>query len=99
MNRLPFSWAALGLGSLIAMVVLRFGWTGIEGEQELPLLTTLFLAEFGFLVTAAGAILGSRAWRARQERMLALLPPATCGILAIGFAWVGVAIWSNRIAA
>jgi len=98
MNRPSFSWIALGLGTLIAMILLRFGPTGAEGGQGLPLLTALFLAEFGFLVALAGAFLGFRAWQSQNRGVVLLLPPIACAALAVGFAWVGVAIWNGVVA-
>ena len=99
MNKSRFSWVALGIGGIVAMILLRFGVPGSQGEQVLPLLTSLFLAEFGFLITAAGSYMGYRAWSVQQGGVLSLLPPVGCVLLAVGFAWLGLAIWGEKIAA
>ena len=97
MNKTHFSWIALGIGGLIAMILLRFGATGQTGEPELPLLTSLFLAEFGFLVTGAGAIIGIKAWLVERPGLLFLLSPVACALLALAFAWLGFAIWGEKV--
>lgn len=98
MSKPSFSWLALGLGSIIAMVLLRFGPPGSGTGQGLPLLTALFLAEFGFLVSAAGTALGFSTWRTQEKGGVLLLSPIACGALTLGFAWVGVVMWVGNVA-
>jgi hypothetical protein len=97
MKKQTFPWIALGLGTLLAMILLRFG--AAEGQQAaaLPLLTTLFLCEFGLLVCIAGAYMGTRVWLTERSAWLSLLPPIACGALAIGFAWTGLALWQGSV--
>jgi len=98
MKKTSFSWFALGLGSFVAMVLLGFEAAGAGTGQGLPLLTSLFLAEFGFVVSAAGAVLGFGAWRAAGAGGILLLSPIACATLSLGFAWVGVSIWIGSVA-
>ena len=98
MNKAHFSWIALGIGIVIAMLLMRFGAPGADGKPGLPLLTTLFLAEFGFVVSAGGAYFGFRQLPGRARSLAALLPPIACLLLALGFAWLGLGIWSERVA-
>jgi hypothetical protein len=97
MNQSKFSWIALGIGGFVALLLLRFGPSGGE-EQALPLLTSLFLAEFGFLVSAAGAYLGYRSHAGERRTPLFWLTPLACLLLALGFAWLGLTIWSQQVA-
>jgi len=98
MNRSNFSWLALGLGSVIALILLGFKAPGDGAGWGLPLLTALFLAEFGFLISAAGAVLGFGAWQVQEKVGVLLLSPIACGALSLGFAWVGISIWSGSVA-
>lgn len=98
MNRVLFSWIALGIGAVVVLVLLGSGAPGAQGQPGLPLLTSLFLAEFGFVVTAAGCFLSLRDWWVRQPGVLYLVLPLACGVLALGLAWLGLAIWESRVA-
>ena len=46
--KLPFPWVALGVGLLIAGLLVQAGALQSEGGRSLPLLTQLIVAEFGF---------------------------------------------------
>ncbi len=98
MNKSFFSWLALGIGGLIVVILLRFGALGPEDDQGLPLLTSLFLAEFGFLATAAGAYFGYRSWTADKSGLVNLVSTIVCVVLSLGCAWMGMVIWSERVA-
>ena len=50
-----YPWLALGLGLLLSLILMRFSANGMEGRFQLPLLTSLLIAEFGFLVPAIAA--------------------------------------------
>ena len=62
-KRFPFTWAAAGLGLVLALVLALGGGPvgtpsgGIDSQaaRGMPLLTRLFIGEFGFLITAGGA--------------------------------------------
>jgi hypothetical protein len=78
-----YPWLALGLGLLLALVVLRFGILAPEGEQSLPLLTLLLMSEFGFVATAIAAAMSVRDISRQGARLpsIALL------------AWMGIKLW------
>lgn len=95
MKKQPFSWIAVGIGGLIALVVLKFGPLSDQTDAALPLLTALLLCEFGALVTAAGAYVGFRAWLPHRSDALGLLLAVLCLGLALGFLWLGLEIWSG----
>lgn len=94
-----FTWIALGLGLAIAMVALPASTPDAAGNTALPLLTLLFLNEFGFILTAIGAALGIRRLRASGLRFALLAAVTGCVVLAILFAWLGLSLWSGAGAA
>ena len=94
-----FTWIALGLGLAIAMVALPASVQDAGGGTALPLLTLLFLNEFGFILTAIGTALGIRRLRASGLRFALLAAVTGCVVLAILFAWLGLSLWSSTGAA
>jgi len=97
MKRFNFPWIAAGIGIILAIGMLRGGATEAAGATALPPLTLLFMSEFGFLVNAAGAFVGIRAWRRAHSRRELLLGLA-CSVLALGFAAIGIAMWRVHVA-
>ncbi len=89
----PFVWIALGLGLLLALVLLTTGALADDAERALPLLTQLMIAEFGFFLTAIGAGAGLRASRAGGFTAAQAIAVAGCVLLAGGFLWLGVRLW------
>lgn len=93
LTRERFPWLALGIGLVLAAVLIRSGAADPDGGYGLPLLTLLLMAEFGFLVTAIGAFLGLRSL---QRHGLALAPGLValgCAALALGFLILGLSLW------
>jgi len=100
MSKLPFPWIALGVGLLIALGLLLGGASAPSAEGGLPLLPLLLGAEFGFLLTGAGAVVAVR--RMRREGVFAgvpLLLAVACAALSVGFLWLGLALWPGMSAA
>jgi hypothetical protein len=93
MTRERFPWVALGVGLILAAVLVQSGATEPATENALPLLTLLLISELGFLVTAAGALAGTLA-AVREgivpSRALAALG---CAVLAVAFLIVGIGLW------
>lgn len=92
MKRFNFPWIAMGIGIVVAIVMVRAGATEPAGQSHLPPLTLLFMSEFGFIVTAAGSFVGIRAWLSQRNKNQLVLG-AACGILAFGFVAIGIALW------
>ena len=90
---LSFTWLALGLGLVLATVLLQAGATRPDGDTTLPLLTMLIVAEFGFFLCAIGAGLGIRNLLKRKFSYSLLAAVLGCGVLAAGFLWLGLALW------
>ena len=86
-----FPWLALGLGLLLALVLMRFGPTADGGG--LPLLTALLISEFGFLLTAIAAGIGVRDLVNQGARAVCILPLAGNALLAVNFLRMGLALW------
>jgi hypothetical protein len=91
--KLPFSWMALGVGLLIALLLLKTGALAPEAARSLPLLTLLIVAEFGFFLTAIGAGLAIRHLLAQGFDVALSIALAGCVALAGGFLWLGLRLW------
>ena len=94
-----FTWIALTLGLAIAMVALPASAPDADGATSLPLLTLLFLSEFGFILTALGSGVGIRRLRSEGMRFALLAAVVGCAVLAILFVWLGLSLWSGAGAA
>ena len=90
---------AMGLGLVMALVLFRFGPGQSSDGAELPLLTALFISEFGFLLTFGSAIYcGLEIHRGGGDRPMwsQLLGNA---ILALVFVLLGLQAWQEVAAA
>ncbi len=95
--RIPFPWLALGLGLLIALVLIFGGAIGSETERRLPLLMLLMIAEFGFFLNLIGAWLAVRQMIRQGVGQGVMLSASGCTVLAIGFAWLGLQLWPGQL--
>ena len=95
MKKNAFPLIASCIGLLLALVLARS--VGGDGDSEplLPRLTLLFISEFGFVVTAAGAWVGGRSWLSQRSQLSLLLISAGCLGLALAFLYIGIALWSG----
>jgi hypothetical protein len=89
-----FPWLAAGIGLLLALLLLQATGTA-RAEPLLPELMLLFMSEFGFLVTLAGAWIGGRSWLAQRDQWAMLLLSFACGVMALGFLYLGVVLWTD----
>ena len=89
----PFAWLALGVGLLLALVLLQTGAMGPEAGRSLPLLTLLIITEFGFFLTVIGAATGIRRLMAGGFNLTLFIALVGCGLLAAGFLWLGLQLW------
>lgn len=95
--KFSFPWLAAGIGLLLAIVLLQTGVLGEEADRTLPLLTMLFICEFGFLVTIAGGIVAGRTLLRQGRTWRNLLLTGTCGALALGFFSLGLLLWQSSV--
>lgn len=90
---MPFPWLALGLGLLIALLLMQTGALGPASERALPLLTLLIVTEFGFFLTGIGAGLALRNLVRQGIGVSQLAAAAGCGALSAAFLWLGLELW------
>lgn len=98
MKSLYFLWIALGLGLLLMLVLLNTGGLNTDEAPALPVLTQLFMAEFGFFVTAGGAFAGIRHWLAQRNDTRVLFAGVGAAILCVCFFLIGVILWKGFVA-
>ena len=88
-------WISAGLGLTLAMVLISSGVFREPTERGLPLLTSLFITEFGFLVTAAGAFVSGKSYLETERRWSQILLMVVCGALALAFFILGLTLWQE----
>ena len=93
MKRMTFPWLALGLGLLIAVGLQQAGALSARDEYALPLLTLLIVCEFGFFVTAIGAVIGIRTMVRQGVDPAGFSIALCCGILAAYLLYLGFRLW------
>jgi hypothetical protein len=93
--RLPWAWIALGIGLLLALLLIGTGALPNSGARRLPLLTQLIVAEFGFFLTAIGAGAAVRSIMARGFSPALAAATLGCALLAAGFLWLGLQLWPD----
>jgi hypothetical protein len=93
MKKQVFPWIALSLGLLLMVALLGSGALRPPDEHGLPLLTMLIVAEFGFFLTAIGAWIGSSVLSKQGIRISLLITTLACGLLAVGFLFLGLRLW------
>jgi hypothetical protein len=96
--KFSFPWLAAGIGLLLAMVLLQTGVLGEADDRSLPLLTLLFISEFGFFVTAAGSFVAGRSLLQQGRSKANLFLTLACGVLAIAFFTLGIHLWQGSVA-
>lgn len=96
-KRFPFTWAAAGLGLILALVLGLSGAADPATANRLPLLTLLFISEFGFLTTAAGAVWGFKTRGREDAEAGSLIAAFACVALAAAFLLMGIGLWNSRL--
>jgi hypothetical protein len=96
--KFSFPWLSAGIGLLLAMVLIQSGVLGDAADRSLPLLTLLFISEFGFFVTAAGSVMAGRTLLQQGRSWSNLLLTLACGALSIAFFTLGILLWQSTVA-
>jgi hypothetical protein len=68
-----------------------------EATRRLPLLTLLFISEFGFLVTAIGAFHGFKTRGREDAETASLIAAVACVALALAFLIMGLGLWTDGL--
>lgn len=90
--KFSFPWLASGIGLVLVMVLIKGGALA-EEDRALPLLTLLFISEFGFLVTAAGGYVAVKSLLQADKNWRTILLSLACLSLAIAFFTLGIQLW------
>ncbi len=93
MSRKFFPMLATSMGLFLHLLLL---WSGVFEPDEglsLPLLTLLFIAEFGLFVTIAGVIAGGMALSKQGFGITLVAVVLSCTLFAAGFVIVGWGLW------
>lgn len=93
MKPVGFPMLALGLGLVLALLLLWGGAAGPAQAQRLPLLMMLLASELGFFVTAVGAGLGARSLLRGRASAGLLSVTLGCAALAAAFVALGLVLW------
>ena len=93
-----FPQIALALGLILALLLYRFGPQSADGDSGMPLLTALFVAEFGFLLTAGAAVATVLTIRREVNTVTTAGQLGGSLLLAAAFAYLGLTLW-NAVAA
>lgn len=97
MKKQVFPWIALSLGLLVMVTLLGAGALRPAEEYGLPLLTMLIVDEFGFFLTAIGAVIGINVLAREGIRVSLLITTLACVLLASGFLLLGLRMWPGEI--
>ena len=90
--KISFPWLASGIGLVLVMVLIKGGALA-EEERALPLLTLLFISEFGFMLTAAGGYVAAKSLLQADKNWRTFLLTLACISLAIAFFTLGILLW------
>jgi hypothetical protein len=92
-----YPWLALGLGLMLSLVLMRYADPGGADMHKLPLLTSLLMSEFGFLVTAVAAGICIRdLWKRNVEKLAVVLLAGNL-LLAANFIRLGLQLWPDAV--
>ncbi|HHZ88827.1 MAG TPA: hypothetical protein EYN73_02445 [Chromatiaceae bacterium] len=91
LSTFPFVALTMGIGFVAGLIAT--GALSPDGEQAIPLLTTLIVSEFSMFLTGIGAYIGIRDLLARGVRLSMLLATVGCAVLAPIFLYLGMQHW------
>ncbi len=84
---------AASMGLLLHLLLFQTGALNPDGGLSLPVLTLLFVSEFGFFLTAIGAVVAGRSLLRQGLKTVPLLVVLSCTGFAAGFVIVGMGLW------
>jgi len=86
---------AAAIGLLLFLLLARTSLFSNGGEPTLPLLTLLFISEFGFLLTGIGGFISAKRVIGGDRKPAALLLTLACGVLSVAFLAFGLTLWQS----
>jgi len=81
------------MGALLHLLLFQTGALNPDKGLSLPVLTLLFVSEFGFFVTAIGAVVGGRGLLKQGLKTVPVLVVLSCAGFTAGFVIVGMGLW------
>jgi len=81
------------MGLFFHLLLFQTGALSPDGGLSLPVLTLLFISEFGFFVTAIGAVVGGRGLFNQGLKTVPVLVVFSCAGFAAGFIIAGMGLW------
>lgn len=83
------------VGLVFSLLLMWFGPLNRSAPMEMPLLMSLFIAELGFLATAAGAYMAGHAYLGNRSDRRSLILALGNALIAVNLAYTGLLIWST----
>lgn len=88
-----FSWLTLTLGLVFSLILMWFGPLNPGARSFMPLLMALFMAELGFIATAAGAVAAVRKVLSNKADRRSIILAVGNTLLAINLLYTGFLVW------
>ncbi len=99
MNIKTILMVAYALSATLFLLLLATGGLVGGGSPSLPLLTLLFIAEFGFFVAGGGAIVAMRGVKGERLEKNRLAVAGGLAFACLVFLGLGVMLWRGYVAA
>jgi len=97
MKKENFPIIASGLGLVLVMILIQSGAAGAELKAEVPVLTMLFICEFGFIISAAGTAVSANICYRQRSAYAMYFAFFACFILLVFFLMTGINLWNNYV--
>lgn len=88
-----YPWIACAIGLTIILLLIGFDPQNADTTRKLPLLTALFMAEFGFLVNAAAVFVGIKLYLSKDLTKTTLALLLVNFLLAMYLLLNGINLW------
>ena len=88
-----YPWITLTVGLAFSMLLMWFGPLNKSAPVTMPLLMALFVAELGFIVSAAGAYMAGRTFIRNRSDRRSLIMALGNALIAVNLAYTGLLIW------
>jgi len=89
------SWLTLGIGLVLALILVRFSPLSASNGFSLPMLTALLMSELGFIITAIGAGISVNDVLKQGVKLRPAVLLIGNLLLALNFLNHGLSLWSE----